>query len=251
MKLLVLLVSLLFINNAQAVTIEFPEEELARESVLPIFDNAVAVKSRLVPTAKRFELGLSTGFGMNEPFFNTLRYGGHVGYHFNETHAFVLMGQLYGDGLNANGDTLANTVFVGEKLRMDFAPQTSYHFMANYQITPYYGKISVFKDFVMNLSLYGLLGLGLMDIGGESTPVFNVGMGQKFYFSKNWGIRADLGLMAYQGVNYFLGKGGTPSPLVDVVATPADDLTAIVPTNAFEREMNYDLHLSIAVIFLL
>ncbi len=251
MKLLVFLLSSILVLNAQAVTIEFPEEELARESVLPIFDNAIAVKSRLVPTAKRFELGLSTGLGMNEPFFSTLRYGGHVGYHFNETHAVVLMGQLYGDGLNNNGDTLANTVFVGERLRMDFAPQTTYHFLANYQITPYYGKISVFKDFVMNLSLYGLLGLGMMDIGGEATPVFNAGIGQKFYVTKNWGIRADLGLMAYQGLNYFLGSGGTQSPLIDVVATPGDEPTAVLSPSAFEKEMNYDLHLSIAVIFLL
>lgn len=253
MKATLLLILSFMTINAHAVTIEFPEEELARESVLPIFDNAVAVKSRLVPTAKRFELGMTAGFGMNEPFFNTLRYGGHVGYHFNETHAVMLMGQLYGDGLNTNGQTLSDTVFGGrgERLRMDFAPQTTYHFMANYQITPYYGKISVFKDFVMNLSLYGLLGVGMMDLGGESTPVFNIGMGQKFYITKNWGLRADLGLMAYQGINYFLAKGGGQSPLVDVVADPSDNPTSTFKPGAFEREMNYDLHLSVSLIFLL
>ena len=186
-KKLLSLILLLSGFQASAVTIEFPEEELARESVLPVFENAVAVKSRRVPTAKKFELGLASGFAMNEPFFETLRYGGHIGYDFNETHGVVVAGQFYSDGLNDNGQTLANTQLSNEFIRMEFAPQPQYHLLVNYQITPYYGKISVFKDFVMNLSLYGLLGVGVIDIGGEATPAFNIGMGQKFYFSKNWG----------------------------------------------------------------
>jgi outer membrane beta-barrel protein len=258
MKLLSSLLILLLSCSLHAVTIEFPEDELARESVLPVFDNAVAVKSRLVPTAKRVELGLAMGFAMNEPFFNSTRFGGHVAYNFNETHGFVLQGQMYSDGLGKNGKNLANTDLnsgTGPNattfIRMEYAPQPKYHLIANYQITPYYGKISVFKDFIMNLSLYGLLGAGVMDIGGQTTPVFNIGMGQKFYFSKRWGIRADLGLMAYNGVNYFAGSGGTPSPLQDTSGSAPDTVTSQVPVGSFDREMNFDMHLSIAVIVLL
>ena len=241
--------------HAYGVTIEFPEEELARESVLPVFDNAVAVKSRLVPTEGRLELGLAAGFALNEPFFNSQRFGGHLAYHFTETHGFLLSGQLYGDGLGENGESLANTDLADGAptlfLRMNHAPQPKYHFFANYQITPYYGKISVFKNFVMNLSLYGLLGLGVVDIGGETTPALNIGMGQKFYFSKRWGIRADLGLMAYEGVNYFLASDGGASPIQDTSGDPTDDVTAEVPISEFDRQMNYDLHFSIALIILL
>lgn len=253
MKFLLGLVLFFCSLSGWAVTIEFPEDELARESVLPVFDNSVAVKSRLVPTAGRVELGLAAGFAMNEPFFNSSRFGGHLAYHLNETHGILLQGQMYSEGLGTNGENLANTDLndspSGETfVRMQFAPQPKYHFLANYQITPYYGKISVFKDFVMNLSLYGLFGLGVIDIGGETTPAFNIGMGQKFYFSKNWGIRADLGLLAYEGVNYFLSADGSPSPLQD---TTGSAVTSDVPVGAFDREMNYDLHLSIALIILL
>ena len=255
MKFASILAILLFSFQAFAVTIEFPEEELARESVLPVFDNAVAVKSRLVPTAGRIEVGLATGFAMNEPFFNTTRFGGHVAYHLTETHAILLSGQMYTDGLGDNGKALAGTDLnngAGETfLRMEFAPQPAYHFFANYQITPYYGKISVFKDFVMNLSLYGMVGLGVVDVGGETAPALNIGMGQKFYFSKNWGIRADLGLMAYEGVNFFVASDGGSSPLQDTSGSTADDVTSDVPVGDFDRQMNYDLHFSIAVIFLL
>ncbi len=251
MKFASILVSLLFGWQAWAVTIEFPEEELARESVLPVFDNAVAVKSRLVPTAGRIELGLAIGNAMNEPFFNTTRYGGHLAYHLTETHGILLSGQLYADGLGDNGKALAGTDLnngAGETyVRMEFAPQPKYHFFAHYQITPYYGKISVWKDFVMNLSLYGIAGLGVVDVGGETTPALNLGIGQKFYFSKNWGIRADLGLMAYEGVNFFVSSSGGQSPLADT----ANNVTTDVPVSDFDRQMNYDLHFSLALIILL
>jgi outer membrane beta-barrel protein len=255
MKFVSILVSLVFSWQALAVTIEFPEEELARESVLPVFDNAVSVKSRLVPTKGRFEFGLATGFALNEPFFNTTRFGGHVAYHFTETHAVLLQAQIYTDGLGNNGNALAGTDLnngAGETfIRMEFAPQPASHFFANYQFTPYYGKISVFKDFVMNLSLYGLVGLGTVDVGGEAAPALNLGIGQKFYFSKNWGIRADLGLMAYEGVNFFAGSDGGPSPLQDTSGSSADDVLADVPISEFDRQMNYDLHFSLALVILL
>lgn len=252
MKFAILILSLFISAQAMAVTIEFPEEELARESVLPVFENATAVKSRLVPTKGRFELGAAMGFAMNEPFFKTSRFGGLLGYHFTETHAVVLMGQVYSSGLGDNGSALANTDLNKGSgttyVRMQYAPQPKYHFFANYQITPYYGKISVFKDFVMNLSLYGLFGLGVVDIGGETTPALNVGIGQKFYFSKRWGIRADLGLMAYKGVNFFANSsGGTPSPIEDT----GTSVNSAVPVSAFDRQMNYNMHFSVALIFLI
>ncbi|MCJ8277116.1 MAG: outer membrane beta-barrel domain-containing protein [Bdellovibrionales bacterium] len=252
MKKVLSLILLLTSVEAAAVTIEFPKDELARESVLPVFENAVAVKSRRVPTAKRFEFGLAAGFAMNEPFFNTTRFGGHLAYHLNETHGILFAAQLYSDGLNSNGETLASTQFNNDTIRMELAPQPENHLLLNYQITPYYGKISIFKDFVMNLSLYGLLGLGTVSIGGEAVPAFNIGMGQKFYFSKRWGIRADLGLLAYEGVNYFAASDGSTTPLEDDATTPGNEaLTRDLSINAFERTMNYDLHLSVALIILL
>ncbi len=256
MKVILLVFSLFFVSQVHAVTIEFPEDELARESVLPVFDNALAVKSRNIPTKGRVELGLSAGFVMNEPFFNTSRYGGHLAYHFTETHGLLIQGQMYASGLGNNGTRLAqkdlteNNPGVGTFVRMQYAPQPKYHLLANYQITPYYGKISVFKDFVMNLSLYGIFGLGMVSIGDEMAPALNIGMGQKFYFNKRWGIRADLGLMAYEGVNYFRASDGSPSPLQDK-DNDTVSITEEVSVSQFERQMNYDLHFSVALIIML
>ncbi len=257
MKTIMLILSLFLVSQVHAVTIEFPEDELAQESVLPVFDNAVAVKSRTVPTAGKVELGLGLGTIMNEPFFNSSRFGGHLAYHFTETHGVFLQGQMYADGLGSNGKTLAQKDLVDNPnrelfIRMEHAPQPKYHLLANYQITPYYGKISVFKDFVMNLSLYGLVGVGTIAIGDTMAPALNLGIGQKFYFGKRWGFRVDLGLLAYEGVNYFRASDGGASPLADTIE-PGNgvDVTEEVSVSEFERQMNYDMHFTAALIILL
>ncbi len=256
MSAFILLVSF----NGMAITIKFPEEELARESVLPVFQDTKAVKSRLVPTRDRVELGFASGFAMNEPFFKNLRYGGHLAYNFTEIHGLLLEGQMYQKGLNDQGQTLANTNLhkdevgkIEEYLRMDYAPQPEYHLTVNYQITTYYGKISILKNFVMNLSLYGILGGGIVNLGGENVPAFNLGLGQKFYFNRIWGIRADLGLMIYQGANYFTAKNGRISPLLH----SSDPRSGVrfketkKKLSEFEPSMMYDTRLSLSLIFLI
>ena len=40
--------------------------------------------------------------------------------------------------------------------------------LGEYQLTAYYGKISITKSFVVNLSLYGLVGLGQVSFGDSS-----------------------------------------------------------------------------------
>ncbi len=257
MRLLICILLTFVSVPGMAITIEFPKDELARESVLPIFENTLAVRSRLVPTKGRLELGFASGFALNEPFFKTLRYGGHVAYHFTETHGLLLEGRIYQKGLNSNGQALASKDFdihekVEENIRMEYAPQVEYHFIANYQMTAYYGKISILKDFVMNLSLYGLLGMGMVSMGGESAPALNLGLGQKFYFNKNWGLRADLGLLIYQGVNYFAGRDGEDdSPLLDNKGRGRDFIEAPKKPSEFESNMIYDTRISLALIFLI
>ncbi len=260
MRFLVFVFFFLMSLRGAAVTIEFPKDELARESVLPVFENTLAVRSRLVPTKGRFEMGFTLGFALNEAFFNTLRYGGHIAYHMTETHGFLLEGQLYQKGLNSNGKALASKDFdkntdetVTEFIRMEYAPQPEYHFLVNYQMTAYYGKISVLKNFVMNLSLYGLLGLGTVGVGGENVPALNLGLGQKFYVNKNWGFRADLGIIIYQGVNYFKGKDGEFSPLLDARGRKGvkEFIKAPKKPSEFESSMSYDTRISVSLIFLI
>jgi hypothetical protein len=67
----------------------------------------------------------------------------------------------------------------------------------------------------MNLSLFGLVGLGGYQIGDSLNPVFNFGLGQKFYFSQKYALRFDLRFNVYNGPNVVSGtipaSGPAPS----------------------------------------
>ena len=83
----------------------------------------------------------------------------------------------------------------------------------------------------------------MINIGGDSRPVFHLGLGQKFYFNKYWGIRADLGLMIYQGVNYFQGKNEKRSPLLDTKEPRK--------TGEFDSTTTYNTRFSLSLILLI
>ncbi len=223
--------------------IEFPDEELASESVLPVFDHPEAVKNRLVPTAKRLELGIFGAYSMTEAFFNPLAYGTNITYHLGETSGINLMAQMYMSGISNYGKQLnpipgPNGTPGTTNLNIQFAPAPKYLLLANYQHTAFYGKISLTKDYVMNLSLYGLLGAGAMGVGDTTAPVVSIGIGQKFYFGSSFAFRFDLRGIAYNGP--------------DVLSGPdLNTKTSEVSASQFSNKLQFGTLLSAGVVFLL
>ncbi len=196
------LVSFATLAAHAAQNIEFPEEELATESVLPIFDQPVSVKNRAVVMSGRFEGEIMGGYSLTEAFFNPVSYGASVTYHVTETSGINIFGLVYGGGLSDKGKALNGHVENSAiNANLQYGPQNKYLLLANYEFSAYYGKISITKDYVMNLNLYGLAGLGGLGIGDGTVPVVSLGIGQKFYFTNNFSLRADLRFLFYQGPN--------------------------------------------------
>jgi outer membrane beta-barrel protein len=186
---------------AETETIEFSEEELAAESVLPVFDKTIAVRNRAIVTSKRLELGLGTGLNLAEPLYKTLTFNLNATYHLNEEHGigvFILLNQTglsdAGSDLKNGKGLVANTEFDASK-----APQVENLYFLNYQFTAYYGKISFTKETTANLSVYGLLGAGMVQWTDESTLGGNIGIGQKIYFGERFSVRTDFLLAVYPG----------------------------------------------------
>lgn len=203
-----LLVSLLgaFLQATPALAqvqerIRFPEEELATESVLPVFDQPVSVKSRNVELASRLELGVQGGYAMTEPFFNPLSFGVSLAYHFNEEWGAQVMYNTQMQGLSNEASQLNPIPNTNPPVNanLQYAPAPKAIAIANVQYSAYYGKISLSKEMVMNLHLFGLAGAGMITLGDVQKPLLTVGLGQKFYFSENMSFRFDLRLLAYQG----------------------------------------------------
>ncbi len=195
----------LFSTELKAEPIQFPDEELATESVLPIFDQPQAVKNRLVPLANRFEVGGGLSYDLVEPFFGPYGFNINASYNFTEEHGINVFYNSYLQGNTSYVDQLNNIPNTSSKFNLQNAPAPKSLFLIDYQYTGFYGKLSLAKDFVMNLSLFGLLGAGGFQIGDSMNPVFNFGLGQKFYFNSSNAFRFDLRFNIYNGPNVVSG----------------------------------------------
>lgn len=186
---------------AETEVIEVPEDELATETVLPVFDYREVVKNRRVNTKGRLEVGLAAGMNLTEALYNNMNISGSLGYHFTETHGANITYYSIMDGLSAMGGDLkeGRGNLQGDKFDPGLAPHPQSIWLASYQFTAYYGKISLTKQTVMNLSLYGLLGAGQVSFGDSSSVAINLGLGQKFYFTSRIALRFDLRVLSYSG----------------------------------------------------
>ena len=187
---------------AQAVKVQFPDEELASESVLPLIEPPQMVLNRNIPLKFRVELGAGMGFGLDEVFYSPFYPSGILVFNLSEIHALSVTGTYFFPKRSRDGEALNQGEGLGAGQTFDplKAPYPQMSVFMNYQYTPYYGKISLAKNWVMNLSIYGFAGLGLVvSDQNDQWPSGNFGIGQKLYFNKWLGIRGDLGFYGYYG----------------------------------------------------
>lgn len=204
---------------AVAVEVEVPEEELAKESVLPRFERGEAVKNRNVITNKKFEFGPYFGWNFTEPIYNQAKFGLNAGYHLTEEHALTVNFVYWMQGRNTQYTDLLYQV---QGLDFTRVPSVSYAFWLNWELQAYYGKMSFTKRGVTNLHLYPILGLGLTKSDAKMHPGINVGLGQKFYFGKSVALRIDFKVQYQQHPNPFLHPGlRNKAPTVDPVPSPS------------------------------
>ena len=230
---------------AFAVTIDLPQEELAKESVLPVFpEGTVAVKARRVVTKQKFEVGPMVGQIFNEPFFSPWAYGVHAGYHFNEFHSFAINAFMRDANTSGDADQLDGSLEPSQKINFGVVPVPEYLVTLDYQMTPYYGKISITKDFVMNLALYIYGGVGMTDLGGKSTWVANLGVGQNLFFTPRIGLRFDMKFLMYNGLDV-LGRTNLTNP------PGSPDPTNVINADEFDTQFNISPRVMLGLVFLL
>lgn len=183
--------------------IEVPEDELATETVLPVFQKKNMVLNRHVTQENKIELGVGVGMNLNEPFYNQTNAIVLGTYYFTNIHAVNIAGTYYAQGLSNYGQQLKSGEGLPGGAAQGFdaskAPSPQYSVLVNYQYTAYYGKISLTKQSVMNLSLFGYVGGGAFSTSSKTVPALDIGLGQNFYFSPSWGMRFDLKMVAYKG----------------------------------------------------
>ncbi len=196
-------------------TIDFPEDELAQDSVLPKFDRPDSVKKRNVITENKFEVGGYYGWNILEPIQGQRKLGLNLGYHWTEESAFMLNYAMWLGGLNQQ---YTDDLLATNNLDFSRAPKIKYTVFGHYEWNIFYGKISLTKQGVVNLSTYPIFGAGMTAYEHKNYPAVDLGIGQKFYFGKNFALRADFKLQYGQKPSPFLqgalkpGPGLAPSP---------------------------------------
>ena len=148
----------------EAREIRFPDEELAPESVLPVFESHKNVTMNRRVQLKN-KLGLRGSFlgRMDEPFLNPFTFVGGLEFFFNETHGLRLSSLYFFPGLSHIGLKVSEAPF---KTTLD--PEKIHHpqygFFLSYALTPFYGKISLATNVVTNLNLSIYVGLGALAV---------------------------------------------------------------------------------------
>ena len=183
--------------------VELPADELAKESVVPKFDNSVTIKSRNITLASKFEVGLYYGWNFAEPIENQSKVGLNLGYHWDEVNSFFLNYASWLSGLN----TQYTSSLHSSPYSLDFtrAPALQSSAWLNYEANIYYGKISITKKGISNLSVYPILGVGMTNYTNKSYYGLNAGVGAKFYFSSRWALRTDFKIQYSGQPSPFLG----------------------------------------------
>lgn len=165
-----------------------PKDEIAQESVYPIFDTSDSVKNRNIEDIKTFDVGLFAGAAITEPIANTVKYGVAINYHFNEAHSLGLLWAKNNTGLSKDAESLKND------FGLDFsrAPFPEYSILTDYNYKMFYGKLSITKNGVLNTSIYTSASVGAIKYIHKTYPVVAFGVGERFYLTKKISLKLDL-----------------------------------------------------------
>ena len=223
----------LFSIESNAAEVDVPKDELAQESVLPVFDNPVSVKSRNVQDAGAFDIGLFGGLAITEPIANTSKYGVSINYHLSTVHSIGLLWAINSTGLSKDAQGLKTD------FGLDFtrAPYPEYSLLGDYNYKLYYGKLSVTKNGVMNTSIYVSGTAGMIKYVHKTYPAIAIGMGERFYFTNNFAFKVDLRFFVNNAPIPF--KSGALRTGVDPVPNYDSFSERITYTTNLEFGVNY------------
>lgn len=215
--------------------IEVPNDELAQESVYPVFDRPTSVKSRNVVTDGRLDFGVFWGIALTEPIYSVNKLGLNINYHMSENYSLGILFTKNNTGLSTYADQLY------DKYKLDFkrSPYPEMSALLDWNIKFYYGKMSITKQTVLNTTLYGSLAGGMVKYVHKSYPAVAGGLGTRFYFTDSFSLKADLRLYIHQAPIPFLAERLRVQSPVDPVPDYSEFNERITFTTNLDLGLNW------------
>ena len=229
-------------KKAIADDVEVPSDELAQESVYPIFDNPVSVKNRNIQDSGTFDVGIFGGFALTEPIYNTTKIGLAGNYHLTNIHSIGLVYTKNRTGLSRDAQGIK------DDFGLDYgrAPAPDYSLLADYNYKLFYGKLSLTKKAVMNTSIYFSGSAGTIKYVHKAYPALAVGVGERFYFNDHLSLKVDLRLFANQAPIPF--KRGALLNGTKPTGAPQSD--PVPSYDSFDERLTYTTNLEIGLNYL-
>jgi hypothetical protein len=221
--ILSILVMGLFLSQARAAdtssqegayevpVMQFSEDELPREAVMPRLDSPKAVLSRKLSYENRWQADLYAGWLLDEAFYNNQYVAVQGSYSWSEPSGVGLKYLMFGSGLNDYGKQFESSATPPPDFGRSRGPQSGW--TAFYERRMMYGKLSVSKWKVIPAFLTWNVEAGMIKYGTRQLPLVGASLTNRFFLSPQFAV--GLGLHAYirQMVDPLSAKLRTNTPI--------------------------------------
>lgn len=172
---------------------QFAEEELPREAVMPRLDTPKAVLSRKLSYERRWQADLYAGWLLDEAFYNNQYVNVQGSYSWDEANGVGLKYLTFGSGLSDYGKQFES--FQTDPPDFDRAPGPKNGWMAFYERRMMYGKLSVSKWKVIPAFLTWNVEAGMLKYGSRQLPILGASVSNRFFLTPKFAL--GLGIHAY------------------------------------------------------
>jgi hypothetical protein len=174
--------------------LQFSEDELPREAVLPKLDSPKAVLSRKLSYEKRWQADLGAGWLLDEAFYNNQYVVVQGSYSWNEPSGVGVRYLMFGSGLSDYGKQFESDPNSAPPPDFDRTVGPKNGWMAFYERRMMYGKLSVSKWNVIPAFLTWNIEAGMLKYGARQLPIVGGSLSNRFFlkpqFALGFGIHA-------------------------------------------------------------
>jgi outer membrane beta-barrel protein len=199
-----------FASWAEEVAI--PDSELSKEVSYPLLDTPRAVVNRILTFTNRVEVEFGPSWILDEPFYQNQSFDLGIFFHWSEFSGVGLRYMHWATGLSDYAKQFGKGTNPLDLNRSN-GPENGYS--AEYEYRLFYGKISVGKETVFPISIRATGELGMISYGVKTLPFAAAGIGNRFFFNRNFGINADMKVMYRDAIDpvsaNLTGSGTVPA----------------------------------------
>lgn len=169
--------------------------QLQDEFWFPGDDALKVVQNRYFKKEKRVEITFfNAGYFLKNQYIDIISLGGGVTFYFSEMWAWeIVSGHFTFTRERTEVKDLRKFSFnkTGVEISADIR-KPKYIITSNILWIPMYGKYSLMESQFIYYDTYFLAGAGIIKVEGKTKPVINIGLGQKYFVTRNWLVRVDL-----------------------------------------------------------